>query len=63
MGDKAFGGADLGYSYSKDGNTGHGWHSLSASVGIGFEASPLTALNVKVVSQYNFLQVHTGTGK
>lgn len=63
VGAKVFGGADLGYSYSKDGKTGYGWHQINSSLGVGFEASPLTAVNVKVTSQYNFLQVHTGTGK
>lgn len=61
VGGKILAGGAIGYSYSKDGN--YGWHTVSGSIGLGFEASPLTALNVKYTASYNFLQVHTGTGK
>jgi hypothetical protein len=60
VGAKYFGGVDLGYSYSADGE--YGWHQKNASIGVGFEASPFTAVNVKYIAEYNFLQLHTGTG-
>jgi RHS repeat-associated protein len=61
VGGKIIVGADVGYSYSPDGD--YGWHQINTSVGVGLELSPITAANVQLQAEYNFVQVHTGTGK
>lgn len=63
VGGKIIVGADVGYSYSKDGDTGYGWHQINTSVGVGLELSPLSAANIQLQGEYNFVQFHTGTGK
>ncbi len=61
VGGKIIAGADIGYSYSPDGE--YGWHQINTSVGVGLELSPFTAANVQANAEYNFVQFHTGTGK
>jgi RHS repeat-associated protein len=61
IGGKVILGGDVGYSYSQDGK--YGWHTASVGVGAGLEISPVTVLNYKVTTSYNFFQFHTGSGR
>ncbi|WP_068597390.1 RHS repeat-associated core domain-containing protein [Vaginella massiliensis] len=60
IGGKIIVGGDIGYSYSNDGK--YGWHQVNAGVGLGLEVGA-TAANIKGFVNYNWLNIHTGTGK
>ncbi len=64
VGGKIIVGADFGYNYSPDKTYGnYGWHQFDVSIGAGLELSPMTGANVKFYGEYNFFQLHTGTGR